>query len=102
MISKKEYKNNKEKIADFCIGFFGMFATVFVLSNISSFLLIILPSQARLIAYPTILFILYIGSILFFYKKRKYISIGILVQLFIAILIGILFAYTMFKTGETM
>ncbi|PIU72802.1 hypothetical protein COS79_00990 [Candidatus Woesearchaeota archaeon CG06_land_8_20_14_3_00_33_13] len=102
MISKKEYKNNKEKIIDFCIGFFGMFAAVFILSNISMFLLMILPQQTYLISYVSILLILYIGLILFFYKKRKYISIGILVQLFIAILIGVLFAYLMFKTGETM
>ena len=101
MIIKKEYKNNKEKIVDLCIGFFGMFVAISVLSTLLGFLLIILSSQVFLILYPLILLVLYIGLILFFYKKRKYISIGILVQLFAAILLGLLYAYLM-KSGILM
>ncbi|GBE16388.1 hypothetical protein BMS3Abin15_00202 [bacterium BMS3Abin15] len=100
MINKKEYKNKKEKIADLCIGFFGMFAAIFILSNVLSFLLINLPQQAFLTLYPVIILVIYTGSVLFFYKKRKYISIGILVQFFVAILIGLALAYFMYKNGS--
>jgi hypothetical protein len=96
-MEKREYQNNKQKITDMCFGFFGMFGVIGILSIGFSFLLTILSQKAYLIIYGSILLLIYLVSGLYFYKIRKYISIGIIIQFFTALLIGLLYAIFIFK-----
>jgi|AntAceMinimDraft_18_1070375.scaffolds.fasta_scaffold59264_2 hypothetical protein len=99
---EKEYKNNKEKIKDFCIGFFGINFFVYILSIplmiigffLSKSSLAPILSTKKFQFVPIILLlIIYIGLSLFFRKRRKYISIGIscfiISGMFLGILIGL-------------
>ena len=93
MIAKKEYKNNWEKVRDFCISFFGMFIINYIISFIFALILIIPPPQSTLsyslsVISGSITHILYIGLIIFFFKRRKYIAIGVLTSFIIYLLSG--------------
>ena len=99
MILEKEYKSNKEKIKDFCIGFFGTILFIYILSiplTILEFFLLksslspILLTKQFQVAPIILMLILYIGALLFFRKRRKYISIGISSLIIFGMLIGIL------------
>lgn len=94
-MNKKEYLNNKEKIIDFLIGVFGMLAISTIFSLISALILTGLPPQTTLtiiLSYfsGAIRIILYIGLMLFFLKRKKYIAIGILVSFIIYLVYGLL------------
>jgi len=103
----KEYQNKKEKIIDFILGFFGIFAVVNLLALIVSLFNVLMAlimansSGAAMAIYYKIIFVvhwililaLYGWSFIFFYKRRKYIAIGILVEFIIAILLGALLVY---------
>jgi hypothetical protein len=95
---EKEYKNNKEKIKDFCMGFFSLYILYipflileFFLSK-SSLAPILATKQFELIPF-TLLLIIWIGLLLFFRKRRRYISMGmsyfIISGMFLGILIGL-------------
>ena len=101
MITKKEYVNTKEKVIDFLIGFFGIIVINYVLQFIFASILKLLLPQTTLSTFlnylsGSLIIILYIGLITFFFKKRKYITIGILVQ-FIIYLLGGFFLALMFR-----
>ena len=103
----KEYQNKKEKLIDFVIGFFSVFAAVnllaFIISlfNVLVALIMANSSEAAVAIYYKIIFVvhwililaLYGWSFVFFYKRRKYVAIGILVEFIIAILLGALLVY---------
>ncbi|TSA58005.1 hypothetical protein D4R42_00460 [bacterium] len=94
-MNKKKYLNNKEKIIDFLIGFFGILAIGTIFSFISALILTGLPPQTTLtivLSYfsGAIRIILYIGLMFCFLKRRKYIAIGILVSFIIYLIRGFL------------
>ena len=95
---EKEYKNNKEKIKDFCMGFFSLYILYIPFLILEFFLskssLAPILSTKKFQFVPIILLlIIYIGLSLFFRKRRKYISIGIscfiISGMFLGILIGL-------------
>lgn len=91
MLKVKEYKNNKEKLVDFCLGFFGIYAAILVLSNLAVFLPKAISQGVWLGLDWVALFIIHGGFFLLFLRKRKYVAIGIAAELLVAISIGLFF-----------
>jgi len=92
MILEKEYKNNKEKIIDFCIGFLGPIGIMSILSTILNIIYQYTKTPIILVVNMLVGFTVCLGLIVFFRKRRKYISVGILSLVILGMLIGLLFA----------
>lgn len=78
-LNRKEYLNNKEKIIDFLIGFFGIIIVFFIINSILVLVYYLWP-QKTLIFIATIIrgieIPLFFIFILLFFGRRKYIAIG--------------------------
>lgn len=90
--SRKVYRSGWEKVIDFLAGFIGIHILGFVLFIFSNVLLGVLAIFGlRLYSLyfitPLALVVLYIGGIVYLWRRRRYIAIGILSTLLLGILL---------------
>ncbi|MCH7605025.1 hypothetical protein IID24_03510 [Patescibacteria group bacterium] len=104
--SRKVYRSAGEKVIDFLTGFIGIHIFGFVLNIFLSFLLGALSIFGlRLYSLyfitPLALVVFYVGGIIYLWRRRRYIAIGILSTLLLGILlIGFLIImFSVFSRG---
>lgn len=91
MIEEEYYKERKDKVIDFIIGFFGIWGLYTLLSVLSGLILLSLGTDAGIFIFSIPIFLLLIISIIAviisFKKNRRYIGIGIMASYIIPLLL---------------